>query len=725
MSKFIYCSFLEDYKVGFSVDSNALEGRLYLNDRLIKASRLRKNCKNHRIGFSNNDLDIRGIYRVEVLLANGDIINSIVNQISLYNTSYFNEKYTYNGELGAIYSKEKTSFKLWAPICNEVILRVYNSGTPLAIDKEKGDDTLLYSIPMEYTSNGVWSSEMDGDLEGKYYTYLVTNYKYNKVEVVDPYAKSCGISGLRGMIVDFSKTNPEDWDKVNPIPYKRTELVVYETHISDITSSNTWTNDLDKLKYQKKFKGAFTEGTMYLENGIAVKTGFDHIKELGVNALQLLPFFDRANDETKMVFNWGYDPLNYNTLEGSYSMNPYDGYERIREFKELVKAYNKAHINIIMDVVYNHVFDARKSNFEIITPGYFFRHNKDYSLSNGSGCGNETASNMPMFRKFMIDSTEFLAREYKLFGFRFDLMAVHDYETMNLLALNLKNKVNENIVIYGEPWVGGDSSLSPKLRASQANGNKFIGYGQFNDQYRDALIMGGVKKDYELGFIDSNKKIKGSEINKIINGIKGFTVGDNGSIYDPNKTINYVTCHDNYTLFDRFKAAGVNDDNIIKKMAMLSNAMILTSNGTCFILAGEEFLRTKGGDSNSYSSSYKVNELDYSLKVKNLDMFKNYQKLIRLKEEVSDLHLIDKEALDNINIFISKDFNQISYSVKDLNKNREYLIIHNNGYKSNTLPILDLRGYNLYLATNGDIELGEFTKVLPYQTIIVYRDLIK
>ena len=722
MSEFIYCDFLENYTVGFKVDSNALEGSLYLNDKLISTSKLKKNCKNHKIKFSINDFDARGIYKVKVLLENGDMVESIVNNISLYNTNYFDKKYTYNGNLGAIYSNEKTSFRLWAPICSRVILRVYESGTPLAIDKEKGNDSILYSIPMEYTQNGVWECDINGDLEGKYYTYIITNYKNENVEVVDPYAKSCGISGRRGMIVDFSKTNPEGWNEVKVIPYKRTEIVVYETHISDITSSSSWTNDIELLKYQKKFKGAYTKGTSYTEGNISVKTGFDHIKELGVNVVQLLPFFDRANDETKMSFNWGYDPLNYNTLEGSYSMNPYDGYERIKEFKDLVKAYNEAGINIIMDVVYNHVFDALKSNFEIITPGYFFRHNKDLSLSNGSGCGNETRSEMPMFRKFMIESTEFLAREYKLFGFRFDLMAVHDYETMNLLVSNLKNKVNENIVVYGEPWVGGDSTLSPKLRASQANGKKFNYYGQFNDKYRDALIMGGVKKDFELGWIDTNKKIKNSELKKIINGIKGYTVGDNSSIYDPNKTVNYVTCHDNHTLFDRFKAVGIFDDSVIKKMAMLSNSMILTSNGTSFILAGEEFLRTKGGDSNSYISSYKVNELDYSLKIKNLDMFKNYQKLIEFKKNVSDLHLTNKELLDNINIVVSKDFNQISYRIKNSSNNREYLVIHNNGYKSDTLPLLDLRGYNLYLSINGSIELKEFTKPLPYQTIIVYKN---
>lgn len=720
MSGFIYCSFLENYRVGFSLDCSALEGMLYLNDRLIAKRKLRKDSRNHKIKFNLEDFDARGIYEVKAILDDNTIIEETVNQFSLYQRRYFNEKYTYNGELGAIYSKDKTTFRLWAPLCSSVELRVYNSGTPLAIDKELGDDSILFSIPMNYIDRGVWSAVIDGDLEGKYYNYVITNYKNKNIEVVDPYAKSCGISGIRGMIVDFSKTNPKGWEDIKPHPYKRTEIVVYETHISDITSSSSWTNDIEKLKYQKKFKGAYIEGTSFSLNGITVKTGFDHIKELGVNVVQLLPFFDSANDETKMVFNWGYNPLNYNTLEGSYSMNPYDGYERIREFKGLVKAYNEAGINIIMDVVYNHVSDAYKSNFEIITPGYYFRHNSDGSLSDGSGCGNETASNMPMFRKFMIDSTEFLAKEYKLYGFRFDLMAVHDYETMNLLAYNLKTKVNENIVIYGEPWVGGSSSLSSKLRASQKNGNSFIGYGQFNDQYRDALIMGGVKKDYELGWIDTNNRLKKKELAKIINGIRGFTVGDNGSICDPNKTVCYVTCHDNYTLYDRFKAAGIIDDDTAKKMAMLSNAMILTSNGTAFILAGEEFLRTKGGDSNSYISSYRVNELDYSLKIKNIDMFRNYQKLIKLKKEASDLGLTDVNRLEEINIIVSKNTNQISYTIRD--NERVYLIIHNNGYRSDTLPLLDLRGYRLYLATNGDIELGEYTKSLPYQTIIVYKD---
>ncbi len=254
------------------------------------------------------------------------------------------------------------------------------------------------------------------DLEGKYYTYVVTNPLFNKKEIVDPYAKLTGVNGLREMVVDFSKTNPIGWNNSKMNEYSRTELTVYETHVADVTSSETWNGSKEN---SKKYAGMYESGTTYTENNVTVKTGFDHIKDLGVNAVQLLPIFDQANDELATddkAFNWGYNPLNYNSLEGIYSLNPHDGYAKIREFKELVKAHNDAGINIIMDVVYNHVNGAANSNFDVLMPEYYFRYDGNGKYSNGSGCGNETASEHSMMRKFIIDSTEFWATEYHLGG---------------------------------------------------------------------------------------------------------------------------------------------------------------------------------------------------------------------------------------------------------------------------------------------------------------------
>ena len=400
--------------------------------------------------------------------------------------------------------------------------------------------------------------------------------------------------------------------------------MVYETHVSDITSSKTWKGS-EANRY--KFLGLIEENTTYTQDNTTVKTGFDHIKELGVNAVQLLPIFDQANDETSMTFNWGYNPLNYNVLEGSYSSDPYDGYARIKEFKQVVQAFNEAGINVIMDVVYNHTSGLVGSNFDVLMPGYYYRYTNDGVASNGSGCGNETASEMPMYSRFMKDSTAFLASEYKLGGYRFDLMGLHDLDTMNELVSNLKT-VNENIVVYGEPWTSGTTTLSSSKQSVQANGNKYEGFGQFNDQMRDALIKGGLSSDEQVGWVTSNSAGTASDVSKIIAGVKGITQAG-VSITDPDKTVNYVTCHDNYTLYDRIHAAGVSEN--VDKMATLANAVVLTSQGTAFILAGEEILRSKQGDKNSYESGYEINELDYSRKITYQDVFNNYKDLINFK----------------------------------------------------------------------------------------------
>ena len=708
MNKIIYAKFIDDLKIEFSVNNSIKSYTIYSDSKIIETNSGTKDKSLYLISLDKDIFDARNTYSVEVLFLDDRIDKIDIDLLSLYKTSFFNNKYVYDGfDLGATYNKKYTTFKVYSPLSKEIILKVYSNGTPKNIDELKGSDIPLFIVPMDYNDNGIFSATIHENLEGMYYTYTVTNSKYQNIEVVDPYAKSAGINGLRGMIVDFSKTNPKGWENVDIIPYSKNEMVVYETHISDITSSSSWSNDSNNLVYKHTFKGATIPNTTYTQDGITVKTGFDHIKELGINTLQILPFFDHDNDETNMIFNWGYNPLNYNCLEGGYSTNPYDGYVRIKEFKELVMKYHNENINIIMDVVYNHVSDALKSNFEILVPGYYFRHDSLGNLSNGSGCGNETASEMPMFRKFMIDSLEFLAKEYKLFGFRFDLMAVHDYETMNLIVKNLKEKVNPNIVVYGEPWVGGESSLDPKLSASQANGNKYIGYGQFNDQYRDALIMGGMKAKEELGWVNNTNKTIDKEMDKIKNGILGYTTGGASDILDNDKTVTYVTCHDNYTLYDRMKAAGINDDEVIKKMAILANSMVLTSKGISFILAGEEFLRTKHGEDNSYNLSYKINELDYSLKVKNNDMFEIYKKLIYFKKNI----LKNNDIYD---INISENNNQISYKLK--NENIEYLIIHNNSYNVDKLLNLDISSYKIYLNTSNNNNTNN-----PWQTLILYK----
>lgn len=653
-----------------------------------------------------NAITVGKNYTVEVVFAEtNETSSSAISFSKLYTTDEFNEEFYYDGELGAIYTKESTEFKVWTPVSTSVVLKIYENGYGTK-------DEPIETVEMTRGDKGVFSATLEGDWEGKYYTYTVTNASNPKgTEIVDPYAKSAGLNGVRGMIVDFSKTNPDGWDDVSPIDYDRKELVVWETHVADVTSSKTW---IGNENWRKKFLGMIQEGTTYTEGDITVTTGFDHIKELGVNAVQLIPIFDQANNESNVSFNWGYNPLNYNVLEGAYSTNAEDGYTRIKEFKQLIQAFNGENINIIMDVVYNHVSSANGSNFDVLMPGYYFRYNDDGTLSNGSGCGNETASENAMMRKFIIDSVCFWAEEYKLGGFRFDLMGLHDIETMNQLAAALK-EINPNIAIYGEPWTGGSSTLSSSQQAVQSNAQNLVGVGQFNDQMRDALIKGGLNSKASKGWITNDTKVTSTDVNKILQGLQGAT---NRYITDPNQTVNYVTCHDNYTLYDRIKAAGITDEDTIKKMALLANAVVMTSNGTSFMLAGEEFLRTKGGNDNSYESSYEVNELNYALKVQHMDLFENYQKLIAFKKDTAALHL-EQDEMESYKVESLADGSAIQITFTE--NGREYKIIHANGTIADKGFTADFDGYELVLDTIGGTELTVSTAIGAYQTIIAYK----
>lgn len=691
--------------------------KIYEGDQLIAESATEATISVRYNLPKNKTPDLIKGYTVEVAFANSDITaKEKVGVTVLYATDAFNKSFYYDGELGAIYSTANTTFKVWSPVSTRIVLNIYNSGhlneTPTTHEMAKGD-------------KGVFAVTVQGDLEAKYYTYTVFNGNYPLgKEIVDPYAKSAGLHGMRGQIVDFSKTNPTGWDNVTPKAYDRKELVVWETHVADVTSSATWTGSEAN---RKKFLGMIEEGTTYTQGARTVKTGFNHIKELGVNAVQLVPIFDQANDEENVKFNWGYNPLNYNVLEGAYSSDATDGYARIREFKQLVQKFNGANMNIIMDVVYNHVSSSASSNFEVLMPGYYFRYNADGTAANGSGCGNETASDHKMFRKFMIDSVCFWAKEYKLGGFRFDLMGLHDIETMNLLDAELK-KINPNIVVYGEPWEGGTSALPQAQQADQSNGNK-LQVGQFNDQMRDALIKGGMNDARNVGWVtDMGNPDKGC-VKQIITGLKGGVELGNNSILDPNKVLNYVTCHDNYTLYDRIVATGIEPSEweLIQNMAILANSVVLTSNGTTFILAGEEFLRTKNVDGatkdevhNSYESSYKVNELDYALKVRNYDVFEIYKQLVSFKVTCSGLHLNQNEIEANYKVEQLAGGSAIQIVITDSKNNRTYKVVHANG-SLGSLNV-DFAGYTLYLDTlSTDITLSASTSISPFQTIIAYK----
>ena len=696
----------------------------------------------------NEAADVSDIFSVEIFFDEETKVEKPVSIRNLYDAT-FDSKYNYDGELGAIYTPTQTTFKVWSPVSKSITLRIYDNGTPSSVNAAKGSD-IYQEYEMSKGEKGVFSKTLDGDLEGKYYTYFVTNTSYpTGKEVVDPYAKSAGVSGLRGMIVDFSKTNPTGWDSVDYLTYDRKELTVYETHIAELTCSDTWGGTAANAKL---FKGFYESGTTYTNGGKTVKTGFDHIKELGVNAVQIIPFFDQANDETNMTFNWGYNPLNYNVVEGGYSSDPYDGYVRIRELKELIKAYNEAGITIIMDVVYNHVNGLSGCQFDVLMPYYYFRYNKEGQASNGSGCGNETASDKYMFRKFMIDSTKFWTEEYKLGGFRFDLMGIHDIETMNQLTAACKT-INPNIAIWGEPWAGGTTALPAGMPAAvQDNASKYVGYGAFNDLMRDAMLKSGMNRSYDRGWTTQNKWT--TPTYEIVDGLKGITTGKTD---DPNKTINYATCHDNYTIHDRCVVADTTNTDIkpenymseetMEKVSNLSNALVFASQGTSFMLAGEEMLRSKivydndgnpvmakdeEGNSlgvydvsgNSYSSTYKTNEINYQWKIDHEQLFKNYQKYVALKQSATGLHSgkgetgVSAEAL-NSNSVIKASFSSGTKS---------YLCYFVSGASGKTSPsnvtyqplTIDTTGYSLYLDSLNR-ELAPSMTLQPYEVIILEK----
>lgn len=696
-------------KIIINASSPVVNVKIFEGSKLLDESDCSKTTNITYVLPDDHTLNLSDGYKYQLTFADSTVKNAEVTITALYGTDAFNSLYYYDGELGTIYTSESTTFRVWSPVSNKIVLNIYQNGN--------GSDKALLTQEMTKGEKGVFETTLEGDYATRYYTYTVYNTTYpNGQEIVDPYAKSAGLSGKRGQIVDFSATNPEGWDKVVPHAYSAQDLIVWETHVADVTSSSTW-NGTEANR--NKFLGLIEQGTTYTSaSGKKVSTGFDHIKELGVNAVQLIPVFDQQNNEDAMTFNWGYNPLNYNVLEGGYSSDPTDGYTRIKEFKQVVAEFNGVGINVIMDVVYNHVNAATGSNFDVLMPGYYFRYDSNGALSNGSGCGNETASDHAMFRKFMIDSVCFLAEEYKLGGFRFDLMGLHDIATMNLLREALE-KINPDIVVYGEPWEGGSTTLSSSLQADQANGAK-LNVGQFNDKFRDALIKGGLSGKQELGWLTNAKNVNSADVEDIIRGLCGSVKAS--GVTDPNKVVNYVTCHDNYTLYDRIIATGVfdatDDADKIAQMVVLAEAMVLTSNGTSFMLAGDEFLRTKGGNSNSYDASYQVNELDYSLKADNYQVFEKIQQLIAFKKILSSANFTTETLAQNYVVTKLSGGAALQIDVKCGDKN--YRIVHANGALSaNTLSV-DFSGYTVILDTlSNEKTVPEY--ITAYQTIIACK----
>lgn len=546
--------------------------------------------------------------------------------MEIFDSKYFADNYHYDGDdLGSVISGSQTTFKVWAPTASSVALNLF----------KKGDGVDAYkSVDMKRGEKGVWSyTEECG--HGTYYTYTVST-AVGTQEATDPYAKAAGVNGNRSMVVDLSLTDPEGFEnsRLENNINSYSEAVIWEVHVRDF--SNKIADSLYKGKYL-----AFTETGLKNEHGVSV--GVDYLKNLGITHVHLLPVYDYATvDETNpdSEFNWGYDPKNYNVPEGSYSTDPYNGEVRIKEYKQMVAALHEAGIGVIMDMVYNHTYDAN-SAFNRIVPYYYYRYTATGASSSASGCGNDTASERYMFGKFMVDSTSYWVEEYKLDGLRFDLMGLHDLQTMQRVE-GAVHTINPNAIIYGEGWTMGQT-VDGSAQANQGNISKITPTGDaigsiavFNDVMRDAT-KGSVFEKTGKGYI--NGAPSSSNLSKIVFSIRGGTgVGQGWSVNDA-MVINYMSAHDNNTLWDKLLLANASaDDDTRNKMNNLGAAILMISKGTPFWQAGEEMLRTKDGDENSYKSSDAINNIDWSVLKEDSREYKTmlyYKGLIEMRKAYS------------------------------------------------------------------------------------------
>lgn len=661
--------------------------QVYENDILVASGV--PTTKDLTISVPN--VNIAKQYTLTVTFPGNIISTQAVSIASLYDTPAFESAYTYEGDLGVTFENNNTVFRLWAPLSSEVSVNLYNQNHPNYNNAGQLSNELTpyQTVDLERIANGAWEATVPGNLNGKYYTFSVTNNGIT-YEVTDPYAYSTGANGRRGLVVDFSTVNPNGWtygsrpnNVTNP-----TDYIVWELHVRDLTTHSSWGGN---PAWAGKFLGMAQSGTRYTSKGITVTTGLDHMAELGINAVQLLPIFDfgyvdeiqvATNPRYTNTFNWGYMPYHFNTLEGSYSTNPFDGANRITEFKTAVQAIHNKDIRIIMDVVYNHTGESETSNFHRIMPGYYHRLNSTGGFSNGSGTGNETASERSMTRKFMVDSLKFWATEYNLSGFRFDLMALHDVETMNQIS-DMLHEIDPTIVIYGEPWMGGSSPLPANKQAGKDQLRNIDGVGAFNDVTRDA-VKGSVFNAAEGGWV------QGRTDDGIVNGIKYGILGGIASTkhninawhLDPAKTINYVSAHDNNTLFDKLRLTNITVSNA-ELLQVQSNAIILTSQGVPFLHAGVEFMRSKplsggGYDHNSYESPDSVNQLRWDRKHTYRAVFEYYKDLIQIRKDYQQFRMTSASEINSRITFLTTDQGNkaIAFKIEGTATQPEMIVIH-------------------------------------------------
>ena len=647
----------------------------------------------------------------------------------MYGSDKFNNLYEYKGELGALYSKDKTKFVLWAPTATNVDLVLFNKDS---------HDT---KIPMVKGEKGTWNIEVAGDLNGTYYNYFVT-VDGNINEVVDPYAKAVGVNGLKSMVVDLKSTDPVGWDNDKKPELNRIiDSILYEMHIRDFSiDENSGVSDKNRGKYE----GVWEENTKI--PGTNIKTCLDHLKELGVTTVHLMPTFDyQTVDESKMdvpQYNWGYDPQNYNVPEGSYSLDPFNGQVRIKEFKEMVMHLHKAGIRVVMDVVYNHTYASKDSNLNKAVPNYYYRQDANGNFSNGSGCGNELASERSMVRKFICDSVEYWAKEYHIDGFRFDLMGLTDITTMKEIRFRL-NKIDKTIILYGEGWTGGMSPLPERDAALKFNTVKFTSsqIACFNDNIRDG-VKGHVFDLYERGFVNGQEGYEETIKFGVVAGtfhsqVKYYMVANSKDPWanEPYQSVNYVSAHDNYTLWDKLRLSTNGDENKVLAMNKLSAAIIFTCQGIPFIMAGEEFARTKvypdgTCSDNSYNAPDCVNKLEWKRKEKYNDLFNYYKGLIEMRKAHKAFRMdFNSQIQDNLTFLDTNYSNVVMYNINGEGVSdpwKKIVVIYNGRDEEVTI---DLPGEEFVVVVNeksaGNVKVSEakdYKVVMPPKCAYVLVD---
>ncbi len=565
-------------------------------------------------------------------------------------------------DLGLQYSPKKSSFKIWSPPADEVTLRLYAQG-------EGGEAFEEYEMNPDF--QGTWSYTVEKDLKWAYYTFQVKIGETLLNEVPDPYARAVGVNGRRAQIIDFEETNPNGWMQDRRPPLKNfTDIIIYELHFRDLS-----THSNSGIRHKGKFLGLTETGT---KSPQGEATGLDHIKDFGVTHVHILPSYDFLSiDETKLEegkFNWGYDPQNYNVPEGSYATDPANGAVRVREFKQMVKALHDKGIRVVLDVVYNHTGATETSLFNQLVPGYYYRQDALGGFSNASACGNETASDRPMFRKFMIESVKYWAEEYHIDGFRFDLMGIHDIETMNQISAALR-QIDPTIFVYGEGWTAGDSPLPYEERALKRFTHRMNGVAAFSDNMRDG-VKGHVFTHDAKGFASGHPDLKETVKFGIVASTQHPQIDYKKVQWldvpepwarEPSQTINYVSCHDNHTLWDRLTLS-VPEATEAEKIQMhkLAGAIVLTSQGVSFLHAGVEMLRTKNGVENSFESPDEINQIDWSRKAKYKDVYNYYKGLIQLRKNHPAFRMTTNDLLQKHLRFLDTESEHlIAYTLSD------------------------------------------------------------